>query len=245
MVFPEAAIVCKEKAEKMPTQVVTTEHLTKVYGKKDTAFTALDDINIAIGAGETVAIVGKSGSGKSTLMHLLALLDRPTSGSVRIGSKDASKLSSKQLDSIRNKTFGFVFQQFFLNGNDTVLNNVTLPLKIAGMSRKARNRRGMEMLQAVELEDKATSKANDLSGGQKQRVVIARALANDPKLIFADEPTGNLDTKTGKTIENLLFALNKKKGITLVIVTHDVDLAARCSRQIYIEDGRIVRGGAK
>ena len=221
-------------------QVITTKDLTKVYGKKDTAFKALDGVNISIAAGESVAIVGKSGSGKSTLMHLLALLDRPTSGSIHIGSKDASKLSAKQLDAVRNKTFGFVFQQFFLNGNDTVMNNVTLPLKIAGMPKKQRNKRGLEMLQAVELEDKAGSKANDLSGGQKQRVVIARALANNPKLIFADEPTGNLDSRTGRTIENLLFFLNKKKGITLVIVTHDIDLAARCDRQIYIEDGRIV-----
>lgn len=229
----------------MTTQVVATKKLTKVYGKKDMAFTALDAIDLQINAGETVAIVGKSGSGKSTLMHILALLDRPTSGTIKIGSRDASGLTTKQLDSIRNKTFGFVFQQFFLNGNDTVLNNVTLPLKIAGVSRKERNKRGHEMLQAVELEDKANSKANDLSGGQKQRVVIARALANNPKLIFADEPTGNLDTKTGKTIENLLFALNKKKGITLVIVTHDVELAARCSRQIYIEDGKIKAGSKK
>lgn len=229
----------------MSTQVVATEKLTKIYGKKDNAFTALDGINLEIKAGETVAIVGKSGSGKSTLMHLLALLDRPTSGAVKIGSRDASGLSAKQLDGIRNKTFGFVFQQFFLNGNDTVLNNVTLPLKISGMSRKTRNQRGLEMLQAVELEDKAYSKANDLSGGQKQRVVIARALANNPKLIFADEPTGNLDTKTGRTIENLLFTLNKKKGITLVIVTHDEELASRCSRQIFIEDGKIKSGGKK
>ena len=229
----------------MGAQVVSTEKLTKVYGKKDTAFTALDGIDLEISAGETVAIVGKSGSGKSTLMHLLALLDRPTTGTIRIDSRDASELSSKQLDSIRNRTFGFVFQQFFLNGNDTVLHNVTLPLKIAGVPKKARDQRGIEMLQAVELEDKAHSKANDLSGGQKQRVVIARALANNPKLIFADEPTGNLDTKTGKTIENLLFTLNKKKGITLVIVTHDVELAARCSRQIFIEDGKIKSGGKK
>ena len=229
----------------MGAQVVATEKLTKVYGKKDAEFTALDGINLEINAGETVAIVGKSGSGKSTLMHLLALLDRPTSGVIKIGGRDASELSSKQLDSIRNRTFGFVFQQFFLNGNDTVLNNVTLPLKIAGVSRKTRNQRALEVLQAVELEDKATSKANDLSGGQKQRVVIARALANNPKLIFADEPTGNLDTKTGRTIENLLFALNKKKGITLIIVTHDVELAARCSRQVFIEDGKIKSEGKK
>ncbi len=229
----------------MSAQVITTKDLTKVYGKKDTAFTALDSINIGIKAGESVAIVGKSGSGKSTLMHILALLDRPTSGTISVGSKEASKLSEKQLDAVRNKTFGFVFQQFFLNGNDTVLNNVTLPLKISGVSRKERNRRGLEMLQAVELEDKANNQANDLSGGQKQRVVIARALANNPKLIFADEPTGNLDSKTGKTIENLLFSLNKKKGITLVIVTHDEELAARCDRQLKIEDGRIVGGEKK
>lgn len=229
----------------MSAQAITTKDLTKVYGKKDTAFTALDSINIGIKAGESVAIVGKSGSGKSTLMHILALLDRPTSGTISVGSKEASKLSEKQLDAVRNKTFGFVFQQFFLNGNDTVLNNVTLPLKISGVSRKERNRRGLEMLQAVELEDKANNKANDLSGGQKQRVVIARALANNPKLIFADEPTGNLDSKTGKTIENLLFSLNKKKGITLVIVTHDEELAARCDRQLKIEDGRIVGGEKK
>lgn len=224
----------------MSTEIIKTEDLTKLYGKKDTEFTALDKVNISIKAGESVAVVGKSGSGKSTLMHLLALLDRPTSGTVKIGKRDASQLSSKQLDLLRNKTFGFVFQQFFLNGNDTVLNNVTLPLKIAGMSRKERNARGLEMLQAVELEDKINNKANDLSGGQKQRVVIARALAGDPKVIFADEPTGNLDSKTGKTIEDLLFSLNKKKGITLVIVTHDHDLASRCGRQIYIVDGKIV-----
>ncbi len=221
-------------------QVIKTENITKVYGKKHTAFQALHGINLDIKAGESVAIVGKSGSGKSTLMHVLALLDKPTSGKIYIGGKDVSDLSSKQLDAIRNKTFGFVFQQFFLNSNDTVLNNVTLPLKIAGVSRKRRNERGMDMLRAVELEDKAANKANDLSGGQKQRVVIARALVNSPKIIFADEPTGNLDSRTGKNIENLLFFLNKKRGITLVIVTHDLDLAARCDRQLYMEDGKIV-----
>lgn len=224
-------------------QVITTENLTKVYGKGDAAFAALDGINIAIEAGESVAIVGKSGSGKSTLMHLLALLDKPSSGRIKIGSRDTSELSTKHLDTVRNKTFGFVFQQFFLNGNDTVLSNVILPLKIAGVSRKEREQRGMEVLKAVELDTKAGNKANDLSGGQKQRVVIARALANNPKLIFADEPTGNLDSKTGEVIENLLFSLNEQKGITLVVVTHDSELAARCSRRIYLEDGRIVPGG--
>jgi putative ABC transport system ATP-binding protein len=221
-------------------QIIATDHVTKVYGKGKAAFTALDDINLIVNEGESLAIVGKSGSGKSTLMHVLALLDRPTEGTIRVDGHDAAELSGRELDELRNKTFGFVFQQFFLNANDTVLNNVILPLKIAGLGRKERNARGMEVLKSVELDDKAGSKANDLSGGQKQRAVIARALVNDPKIIFADEPTGNLDSKTGETIENLLFELNKKQGITLIIVTHDSDLAARCDRQIYIKDGRIV-----
>jgi len=238
-------VAATSKSKQRTSEVLTASDLTKVYGKKDTAFTALNGVSLGVMAGESVAIIGKSGSGKSTLMHLLALLDKPTSGTIMIGGKDATKLSARQLDTIRNKTFGFVFQQFFLNASDSVLNNVTLPLKIAGVSRKVRNKRGLEVLQAVELEDKAQSKAGDLSGGQKQRVVIARALVNNPKLIFADEPTGNLDSRTGQTIEKLLFALNKRKGITLVIVTHDSELAARCDRQIHIEDGRIVGGGKK
>jgi putative ABC transport system ATP-binding protein len=225
-------------------QVIATDHVTKIYGKGKAAFTALDDISLSVNSGESIAIVGKSGSGKSTLMHVLALLDKPTTGAVKIGDHDAGKLAPRQLDKLRNKTFGFVFQQFFLNTNDTVLNNVILPLKIAGVGRKERNARGMEVLKAVELEDKANNKANDLSGGQKQRVVIARALVNNPKIIFADEPTGNLDSKTSETIENILFTLNKQQGITLIIVTHDPDLAARCDRQLHIKDGRIVVGGS-
>jgi putative ABC transport system ATP-binding protein len=140
---------------------------------------------------------------------------------------------------MRNKKFGFVFQQFFLNGNASVLENVILPLKIAGVGSRERRRRGMEELEAVELVDKAKSKANELSGGQKQRAVIARALINKPQIIFADEPTGNLDSATGEKIIQLLFELNKKKDITLIIVTHDQDIATRCDRQIHIKDGRI------
>jgi len=221
--------------------VIATKNLQKTYGKKDTAFTALHRIDIAIESGESVAIIGKSGSGKSTLMHLLALLDKPSEGSVIVDDQDASKLSTKRVNSLRNRNFGFVFQQFFLNANNTVLDNVVLPLKIAGISRKERVRRGMEALEAVELADKAKNKANNLSGGQKQRVCIARALINDPQIIFADEPTGNLDSATGAKIEDLLFQLNKEKGITLIVVTHDGDLAARCDRQIYLKDGNIVK----
>lgn len=220
---------------------ITTKKITKKYGKKESAFTALKDVSLDIKQGESVAIIGKSGSGKSTLMHLLALLDRPSSGSILIDGADASKLSSKKLDGLRNKSFGFVFQQFFLNSNNTVLDNVILPLKIAGINRKERTKLGMEALKSVDLADKANNKANDLSGGQKQRVCIARALINDPDIIFADEPTGNLDSNTGAKIEDLLFKLNKEKGITLIVVTHDDDLAGRCSRQIRLKDGSIIK----
>ncbi|MGY3766196.1 ABC transporter ATP-binding protein [Vagococcus vulneris] len=220
--------------------VVEVKDLKKIYGSGDTAFEALKGINLQINKGESVAIIGKSGSGKSTLMHILALLDKPTSGSIRILDKDVRDVKKKELNHIRNETFGFVFQQFFMNPQDTVLENVVLPLKISGMSRKERDAKGMAALKAVELESKAKNKANDLSGGQKQRVCIARALVNDPSIIFADEPTGNLDSTTGEKIEKLLFSLKEEKGITLIIVTHDPDLAKRCDRQIQISDGLVV-----
>lgn len=221
--------------------IIGAQKVTKTYGKKEAAFTALAGVSIAIEPGQSVAIIGKSGSGKSTLMHLLALLDTPSTGSIIINDQSASDLSGKELDKLRNREFGFVFQQFFLNGNDSVLNNVILPLKIAGVSARERNRRGLEVLKTVDLAEKAKNKANDLSGGQKQRVVIARALINNPKIIFADEPTGNLDSVTGKKIEDLLFSLNKKAGITLIVVTHDPDLAKRFDRQIHIKDGKIAK----
>ncbi|MHA7155504.1 ABC transporter ATP-binding protein, partial [Arthrobacter sp. TMN-50] len=198
-------------------------------------------VSLEIQAGESLAIVGKSGSGKSTLMHLLALLDKPGGGALLVKGTDADELSVKQVSRLRNEDFGFVFQQFFLTPNATVLENVVLPLKIAGIGARKRKARGMAVLAMLELADKAKNKAINLSGGQKQRVVIARALVNHPKVIFADEPTGNLDTGTGRLVEDILFSLNKEHGITLVIVTHDIDLAARCDRQMYIRDGREAR----
>jgi putative ABC transport system ATP-binding protein len=225
--------------------VIEAKKLQKIFGKGESAFEALKRVDISILPGEVVAIIGKSGSGKSTLMHLLALLDSPTSGSVYVNGQDASKLKRKEIDLLRNRDFGFVFQQFFLNATDSVLSNVVLPLKIAGIPGKERNRRGLEALKAVELEDKAKNKAMDLSGGQKQRVVIARALVGQPKVIFADEPTGNLDSTTGKRITDLLFRLNKEQGITIIFVTHDHDLAKRCQRQISIHDGEIISAGKR
>ena len=220
--------------------LLSTRSLRKSYGKRSAAFEALKGLDIDIYEGESVAIIGKSGSGKSTLMHLLALLDKPTEGTIKLEGKNTSQLRAKKLNVIRNKEFGFVFQSFFMNSNDTVLNNVILPLKIAGVGFRERRRRALEALRVVGLADKAKNKANDLSGGQKQRVCIARAIVNDPKVIFADEPTGNLDSATGDRIIKLLFGLNKRKGITLIIVTHDQDLANMCDRQIHIADGEIV-----
>ena len=218
----------------MANNLLTVRGLHKVYGKRDSKFEAL-----SIERGESVAIIGKSGSGKSTLMHLLALLDRPTKGEIVLDGTNTTKLKQRDLNRLRNKEFGFVFQQFFMNSNDTVLNNVMLPLKIAGVGAKERKRRAMHALTIVGLETKAKNKANDLSGGQKQRVCIARAIVNDPAVIFADEPTGNLDSGTGEKIEQILFSLNREKNITLIVVTHDEELAAKCDRQIRITDGRI------
>lgn len=226
-----------------PTVVLETKHLKRVYGKVPNQFTALNDINLSIKKGESLAIVGKSGSGKSTLMHLLALLDSPTEGSIMIDGTEASKLGASKLDKLRNQSFGFVFQQFFLNANQSVLENVMLPLKIAGVPVSERKERGLKVLEAVELAEKAGNKANDLSGGQKQRLVIARALINDPQIIFADEPTGNLDSATGALIQEMLFRLNKERNITLIIVTHDHDLAAKCERFVELKDGVVIKEG--
>ncbi|MBP1040524.1 ABC transporter ATP-binding protein [Vagococcus sp. BWB3-3] len=220
--------------------IIEVRDLKRSYGKQATRFDALKGVSFSIEEGESVAIIGKSGSGKSTLMHILALLDQPTSGEVILNGEKASAIKGRRLDQVRNKTFGFVFQQFFMNAKDSVMTNVLLPLKIAGISSKERRKMALDALKAVELDDKLANKASDLSGGQKQRVCIARALVNNPKIIFADEPTGNLDTATGEKIEKLLFDLNRDKGITLIIVTHDDELASRCSRQIRIKDGLLI-----
>ena len=229
----------------MSVPILAVRDLHKSYGHRQNRVDALKGVSLEIFEGESLAIVGKSGSGKSTLMHLLALLDKPTQGTVELSGEDTTNLRGAALNRTRNKTFGFVFQQFFLTASASVLENVILPLKIAGVGGRERRRRGLDALDQLELKEKANNRAIDLSGGQKQRSVIARALVNNPRVIFADEPTGNLDTVTGGIVEDILFDLNKEQGITLVIVTHDEELAARCDRRVYIRDGVIVESHAR
>jgi putative ABC transport system ATP-binding protein len=220
--------------------MLETVNLYKTYKGDGADYEVLKNINLRIDDGDCVAIIGKSGSGKSTLMHLLACLDAPTSGSILLGGADVSQLAEKEKDALRNRKFGFVFQQFFLNGRETVLENVVLPMRIRGATQYRMIKDAMDALDAVGLKDKEDKRAKDLSGGEKQRVCIARALVGNPQIVFADEPTGNLDSQTSENVENMLFELNRQKGITLVIVTHDPDLARKCPRVIELKDGEIV-----
>jgi len=229
--------------------MIELKNVTKVYGKKKNQFTALKNVSLTIPTGVSVAILGKSGSGKSTLMHAISGLDKPQKGQVIIDGQDILQLKSKHVDEFRAKKIGFIFQSFFVQGNESVVDNVSLPLEIARLSRKKRAHKINTALKAVDLYDKRKNRAKDLSGGQKQRLAIARAIVGDPQIIFADEPTGNLDSETGAKVEELLFDYNKQKGVTLIVVTHDADLAKKCDHQIIIKDGRIekstVPGGIK
>ena len=229
--------------------MIELKNVTKIYGKKKNQFTALKNVSLNIPTGASVAILGKSGSGKSTLMHAISGLDRPQHGQVIIDGQDILQLKPKRVDEFRAKKIGFIFQSFFVQGNESVVDNVSLPLEIARLPRKKRAHKINAALKAVDLYDKRKNRAKDLSGGQKQRLAIARAIVGDPQIIFADEPTGNLDSETGAKVEELLFGYNKQKGVTLIVVTHDVDLAKKCDYQIIIKDGRVekstVPGGVK
>lgn len=221
--------------------MIEVKNISKTYGKKNNAFQALKEVSFTIPDGASVAILGKSGSGKSTLMHAMSGLDRPNSGQVVIDGEDILKLKQKKVDQFRSQKMGFIFQSFFVQANESCADNVSLPLEIAKVSRRRRREKIATALESVELLDKRKNRARDLSGGQKQRLAIARAIVNDPQILFADEPTGNLDSSTGAHIEELLFDYNRKKGTTLIIVTHDTDLAAKCDMLIHIKDGRIDR----
>ena len=219
--------------------MIELKNVTKIYGKKKNQFTALKNVSLNIPTGASVAILGKSGSGKSTLMHAISGLDKPQKGQVIIDGQDILQLKPKRVDEFRAKKIGFIFQSFFVQGNESVVDNVSLPLEIARLPRKKRAHKINAALKAVDLYDKRKNRAKDLSGGQKQRLAIARAIVGDPQIIFADEPTGNLDSETGAKVEELLFDYNKQKGVTLIVVTHDADLAKKCDYQIIIKDGRV------
>lgn len=199
----------------------------------------LHGISLKIYEGEFVSIVGASGSGKSTLMNIIGALDRPTSGEYTLEGIPISKMSSNELSRVRNKKIGFVFQNFNLIPRSTALGNVELPMLYAGMSLKKRSTRAMELLELVEMKDRAKHMPNELSGGQKQRVSIARAMANDPAIILADEPTGALDSATGRLVMDLFHTLHKEQGKTIVLITHNNELAEETERIITIHDGRI------
>jgi len=219
--------------------VLELKNVVKTYISGNSQFNALDDVSLKIMEGEFVSITGPSGSGKSTLMHIIGLLDNPTSGEVLLESKDISQLKENQLAQIRNVTLGFVFQQFNLLARTPSLENAMLPLLYSDIPKSEREPIALEMLTKVGLSDKIKNTPAQLSGGQQQRVAIARALVNNPKIILADEPTGNLDSKSGKEIIELFHYLNKEEGRTIVLVTHDIELAKQANRIIIIKDGKI------
>jgi len=219
--------------------VMQVENLTKVFESAAGTVAALRTVNLSIRQGEFVAIVGPSGSGKSTLLNIIGALDRPTSGRVLIRGVDIFSLGDSEIATMRNYLIGFIFQSYNLISRTTVIKNVELPTIISGMGAAERRRRAIKMLEVLGIADKADFKPSSLSGGQQQRVAIARALMNDPAIILADEPTGNLDTKTGQEVFDLLRMLSSKFRRTVVMVTHNPELAQASDRAIYIRDGMV------
>ncbi len=219
--------------------MIEVRNISKTYGKKKNSFQALKNVSFKIPKGASVAIIGKSGSGKSTLIHAMSGLDAPEEGEVLIDGVNILLMKQKDIDKFRSKKMGFIFQSFFVQGNETCFENVSLPLEIAEEPIFRRKEIIENALKAVGLEDKIKTPARDLSGGQKQRLAIARAIANSPEIIFADEPTGNLDSITSAKIEKMLFEYNKNSKVTLLIVTHDEELAEKCDIRIRIKDGKV------
>jgi putative ABC transport system ATP-binding protein len=219
--------------------VIEVQDVTKVYHMGQTEVQALRGVDLTVDHGESISIMGPSGSGKSTLMAILGCLDVPTSGLYRLAGQDVSRLSDDQLATIRGRRIGFVFQTFNLLPRATALENVELPLLYTGTSR--RRQRAQAALEAVGLADRARHKPAELSGGERQRVAMARALVNDPAILLADEPTGNLDSTTGDEVLAILTTLHRERGLTLLIVTHDPAVAARTERIVHLLDGRVER----
>ena len=226
----------------MPGNVIELRNLVKTYCVGETEVRALRGVSYNIGQGDFLAIMGPSGSGKSSLMNILGCLDRPTSGEYYLEGEDVAKLDKDRLARIRNQKIGFVFQSFNLLSRTTALENVELPLYYSTVAESQNmTGRALAALEAVGLKDRAHHKTNQLSGGEQQRVAIARALLNNPTLILADEPTGNLDSRTSSEVMNIFKSLNEDKGITMVMVTHEPDIAAWAGKRIYLKDGLIVR----
>ena len=219
--------------------MIEVRNISKTYGKKKNSFQALKNVSFKIPKGASVAIIGKSGSGKTTLIHAMSGLDAPEEGEVLMDGVNILSMKQKDIDKFRSKKMGFIFQSFFVQGNETCFENVSLPLEIAEEPIFRRKEIIENALKAVGLEDKIKTPARDLSGGQKQRLAIARAIANSPEIIFADEPTGNLDSITSAKIEKMLFEYNKNSKATLLIVTHDEELAEKCDIRIRIKDGKV------
>lgn len=223
------------------TPVLQAKKISKIYDIGKTKIVAVDNASLDVYKGDFLAITGKSGSGKSTVMHLIGLLDTPTHGEIILNGKNTKGMNEVELAKVRNSEIGFVFQAFNLLSRSTVLDNVVLPMKYSRLHIKEKDmkEKALKVLKQVGLEDRVFNKSNELSGGERQRVAIARALVNEPSIILADEPTGNLDSKSGEEIIKLFIGLNIK-GITVVIVTHDKDLASLCKRQVVMRDGSII-----
>ncbi len=225
----------------MENAIIELRRVWKTYQMGSTAVHALRDVSLKIHPGEFVAVVGPSGSGKSTMMNIIGCLDIPTKGQVLLDGHDISLLSESNLATIRGKKIGFVFQQFNLIPTLTAAENVTLPMIFQGTSVRGREERGMKLLTHFGLRDRAVHKPAELSGGQSQRVALARALANNPEVVLADEPTGNLDSKTGADVMDTLQTIHLKEGKTVILVTHDLNLVHHAERVIYLKDGMIER----
>jgi putative ABC transport system ATP-binding protein len=225
----------------MSENIIELRNLTKTYYIGETHVNALQGVSYTIEKGDFLAVMGSSGSGKSTLMNIIGCLDKPTSGEYILDGEEVSKFDKNKLARIRNQKIGFVFQSFNLLARTTALENAELPLLYSSTNGKDMTERAMASLAAVGLKDRAHHKTNQLSGGEQQRVAIARALLNNPTLILADEPTGNLDSKTSSDIMNIFKTLNEEKGMTMIMVTHEPDIAAWARKRIHLKDGLIVR----
>tara|TARA_B100002051_G_scaffold41833_1_gene36152 strand:+ start:1900 stop:2580 length:681 start_codon:yes stop_codon:yes gene_type:complete len=218
--------------------VINTTNISKTYDLGPTSVEALKDISFEVNKGEFISIMGPSGSGKSTLMNIIGCLDSPTRGVYLLNDHDVSKLKEEELAKIRNQEIGFIFQKFHLLPRSSALENVALPLKYASFNKREREEKASKALDLVKLSDRSLHKPNELSGGQQQRVAIARALVNQPSIVFADEPTGNLDSKTGKEIMDIFLKLNQE-GQTIVVITHEKEIANQTNRIITIKDGEV------